>query len=237
MGEMTKSVRLKHPIRIVRDALGEAEGCKITQEQFARRLGTGVETIEKVEQFDRDPTDRLCLQIHLLTGVYPYSIQTKNRKPLAKEPVMAYSRTPVTAEKIKSWKGGRTSEEHQIRDLYLLKRAELSLVSLGMAARAQKNCLDVVMVSLEKWLKTTAEEMGLTQAYWREFEKRAAVWNKRQKGCGEVLTVYQSANHHLVSSGLNMAHETMLKVEVGAIPAAKRKVGILEKSFERSARD
>src|ERR1039458_4674383 len=78
---MPKRPKFVHPVRAVRQAVGESLGKKLTQPAFARMVGVSAATIQSVELGRLALSPDLANRIFVLTGAEPRSLIKRGGKP------------------------------------------------------------------------------------------------------------------------------------------------------------
>jgi transcriptional regulator with XRE-family HTH domain len=192
-----------HPFRSAREALGAAEGSTLTQTQFAKRLGVSASYIQRIELGQVPPPDDLCRKVGLMTGASLESLKKKRGAALDS------SRKPITPDSVRKVGTIRTDDYYRAVGFYALKHALLSLESIGFAAAsAQRNRLDVLLISFQGWLESALAEFGLKVGFDRELKERSAKWNAAMWTRKNPLFAWPNPTTESLTAGLFAAQKT-----------------------------
>lgn len=157
---MPKQPKFIHPVRAVRQAVGDSLGKKLTQPAFAKMVGVSAATIQSVELGRLALSVTLANRIYVATGAEPRSLMKKGNKPrdVSGRPYTGLSFT--FSNSFNSW----LSKNIQVREC---ARAQLEALLEAANFPAKKRLLPV-LVSFDQWLQTTRKEFGLEQERSKE---------------------------------------------------------------------
>lgn len=157
---MPKRPKFIHPVRAVRQTVGDSLGKKLTQPAFAKMVGVSGVTIQSVELGRLALSVTLANRIFVATGAEPRSLMKKGNKPRDVYGRPYTGRTFTFSNSFNS----RVAENIQVREL---AGAQLEAL-LDAASSPAKNRLLPVLVSFDQWLQTTRKEFCLGQQRSKE---------------------------------------------------------------------
>ena len=140
-------------MRQVRLAISQGRGSVLSQQAFAKLVGTSPATIQSIELGRLQLSPALANRISVATGADPYSLLQKHGAPLN------IFREPYTAKSF-----GITKGDQWPADAFKssCKRAILYLEALLTAAdSAQKRRSLPLLLSFDNWLRTARREFAL----------------------------------------------------------------------------